>query len=162
MKRVASEQGVPAFVLNTHADGLRFGESVEQTLARGQKYLETGAETVYAFAGQRGITKAEAAVIIERLSGRVNFGLGNTTGGVSVRELADMGVARVSVGPAMMLVMKSQFVGSAGEILGGEALTVKVSVREAAAMLSAKKKGDITSYRALKFKVIGVNVRNCD
>ncbi|AQZ61967.1 Probable carboxyvinyl-carboxyphosphonate phosphorylmutase [[Actinomadura] parvosata subsp. kistnae] len=71
-------------------------EQVAGTLARGARYLEAGADCVYP------IGAADPEVIralAEGLPGPVNVAYGN--GGLSLARLAELGVARVSFGPAL-------------------------------------------------------------
>lgn len=99
-------------VINARTDSFlrRSGSLAEQLAAsidRGRRYLAAGADCVYP------INAADLVVIrtlTESIPGPVNVGFGR--GKLSVAQLADLGVARVSFGPILQLHLYGKF-GSA-------------------------------------------------
>ncbi|KAF2688168.1 PEP phosphonomutase-like protein [Lentithecium fluviatile CBS 122367] len=120
---VAAEEGVPDFVINARTDALLVGQSIDDAIARGNAYLEAGATNVFIWGGrERGGTRTEEVVkACEALGGKLNVSLVRVKpGGLTLGELREIGVARVSVGPQLMM----RTVGAVGEearsILNGE------------------------------------------
>jgi 2-methylisocitrate lyase-like PEP mutase family enzyme len=88
-------------------------------LARGKAYLAAGASTVFALPGpQRKITRDDIAELVKQFGGRLNIGW-NPAGSLSIKELADLGVARVSVGPVVHLKAMDAVRKTAEGILSG-------------------------------------------
>jgi 2-methylisocitrate lyase-like PEP mutase family enzyme len=88
-------------------------------LARGQAYLAAGAATVFVLPGQqRKITRDEIAEMVKQFDGRLNIGW-NPAGALSIKELADLGVARVSVGPVIHMMAMNMVTKTAEGILTG-------------------------------------------
>ena len=95
----AEEAGVP-LALNARSDALLRGGTLAETLERGNAYLAAGATSVFiiGLAGADDVREAVTALggplaVIAR------------HGFVSLRQLADLGVARVSVGPGSQAVV---------------------------------------------------------
>src|SRR5436190_9219929 len=86
--------GVPV-VINARTDVFLRGEGgVEDAIARGRAYLEAGADCVFAIgAGRPDDLRALSAAFDGRLS------IFAAAGSPPLRELADLGVARVTFGP---------------------------------------------------------------
>ncbi|KAI1364705.1 Phosphoenolpyruvate/pyruvate domain-containing protein [Xylaria arbuscula] len=96
--KVARERGVPDFVVNARCDALVKGRDLDEVLVRGNKYLAAGATTVFVWGGKRDITRDEVERMVSEFDGR----LAVLAAGLSVKELAQVGVARYSVGPSLM------------------------------------------------------------
>ncbi|KAH8645409.1 phosphoenolpyruvate phosphomutase-domain-containing protein [Xylariales sp. PMI_506] len=94
---VARSRGVPDFVVNARCDVLVRGGQLEEVVRRGRKYLDAGATTVFVWGAGRGLATDEVKQLVEAFDGRLNVIL--KQGGLTVKELADIGVARISVGP---------------------------------------------------------------
>jgi 2-methylisocitrate lyase-like PEP mutase family enzyme len=98
VRSAADEVGVP-IVINARVDtflppsGLSGPERVTEALRRGRLYLAAGADCVYPI-GMR--DRQDIATLVAELPGPVN---GNTSDGLDLTALQDMGVARVSYGP---------------------------------------------------------------
>ncbi|KAL2865637.1 isocitrate lyase/PEP mutase family protein [Aspergillus lucknowensis] len=99
---VANAQGVPDFVVNARSDKLVHGGTLDEVIARGQAYLAAGATTVFVWggSGRGGVARDEVVKLVEAFEGRLSVIL-KLAGGLTARELADIGVARISVGPAL-------------------------------------------------------------
>lgn len=126
----AEAAGCPGFVVNARCDvffmqattGWSDAKVVESAVARGKAYLAAGATTVFIWGGSaRGLRTAEVEAVVEGLEGRVAVKLG-AEGGLSVRELAEIGVARISIGPSLSFVKPEEVRAVAARILSGGAL----------------------------------------
>lgn len=126
--RVASEAGVPDFVVNARTDALVAGKGIEEAIRRGKAYLEAGATTVFIWGGSArgGMSKAEVEEAARELGGRLNVSLLRIVpGGLTVGELrgvGGVGVARISVGPQLMKRSVGAVTREAEKILRGEEL----------------------------------------
>lgn len=95
VRQVAEESGVP-LVINARTDALAAGMDVQEAIARGNAYLQAGADCIFLLGADRDTLPAA----IEGLLGPVSVLA--RAGGMTVPELAGFGVARVSVGPGSM------------------------------------------------------------
>ncbi|PYH85251.1 Phosphoenolpyruvate/pyruvate domain-containing protein [Aspergillus uvarum CBS 121591] len=113
----ARAAGVPDFVVNARCDALLYGGTLEEVVARGRDYLAAGATTVFVWGGAKrgGITRAEVARLVEAFEGRLNVKV--VPGGLSTKELAGVGVARVSVGPGLLVAALERVREVAEELL---------------------------------------------
>lgn len=123
--KVAAEEGVPDFVINARTDALLTGLSIDDAIARGKAFLEAGAANVFIWGGrERGGTKREEVEKASReLGGRLNVSLIRIVpGGLTVQELSKIGVARISVGPQIMMRTVGAVAEEARKVLAGEGL----------------------------------------
>jgi 2-methylisocitrate lyase-like PEP mutase family enzyme len=99
----AKRLGVPGFVINARTDILVTEGTVEEAVERGHAYLDAGATTVFVWGGSKrgGMTKEEVETITKEFGGRISVKL--CIGGryLTVKELGEIGVARVSCGPEL-------------------------------------------------------------
>lgn len=123
----AEKAGCPGFVVNARCDafsmqsktGLNDEQVMRDALTRGKAYLAAGATTVFYWGGSgRGLRTKEVQDLVDGLGGRVAVKLG-AKGGLSVQELAEIGVARISVGPSLSFLKKEDVKSVAKRILGG-------------------------------------------
>lgn len=115
--KAATDSGVPDFVVNARCDTLIHGGELDEVVERGKKYLEAGATTVFVWGGsKRGVSRAEVERMVKEFDGRLNVSL-KWTGGLTVAELAKIGVARISVGPAIQFFAMAEFAKKAEELL---------------------------------------------
>jgi 2-methylisocitrate lyase-like PEP mutase family enzyme len=115
--KVARENGVSDFVVNARCDILVHGEKLEEVIERGKKYLEAGATTCFVWAGSRELTVEEIKTLVKEFDGRLAV-----LRGTSNREkLAELGVARISVGPTLLRSALEEYERKALEILGDTA-----------------------------------------
>jgi 2-methylisocitrate lyase-like PEP mutase family enzyme len=113
----ATEAGLPEFVVNARCDVLVQGGQLDEVIERGTAYLGAGATTVFVWGGsKRGVARAEVERMVREFDGRLNVSL-KWTGGLSVRELAEIGVARISVGPAITFFAMAEYEKKARELL---------------------------------------------
>jgi 2-methylisocitrate lyase-like PEP mutase family enzyme len=118
--RVASELGVPDFVVNARTDALFTGGNVDEAIARGKAYFEAGTFNVFIWGGPKkeGWGRHDVKRAAKALGGRLNVTLiHGREGGLSVGEIAELGVARISVGPALMRWSIEALKGEVGRIL---------------------------------------------
>ncbi|KAB5578046.1 phosphoenolpyruvate phosphomutase-domain-containing protein [Coniochaeta sp. 2T2.1] len=115
---VARNRTVPDFVVNARCDVLMQGGALEEVLVRGKKYLEAGATTVFVLGGsKRGVTRAEVEQMALEFNGKLNVSLKMTPDGLTVRELAEIGVARISVGPSLQFLAMATYKKEAEKLL---------------------------------------------
>ncbi|PSN62045.1 Phosphoenolpyruvate/pyruvate domain-containing protein [Corynespora cassiicola Philippines] len=104
--RTAEEAGVRDFVVNARTDALLVGGSIEEAIERGKAYLEAGATTAFIWGGKErgGMSVEEVKKASKELEGRLNVSLQVVRpGGLTVGELREIGVARISLGPQVMV-----------------------------------------------------------
>lgn len=102
----AAAAGVPDFVVNARADSHLHGADLGESIRRGKLFLEAGATTVFIFRAPGVFTSDEVARMVRELGGRVNISMRLPSASapsdvklLTSRELGELGVARISVGP---------------------------------------------------------------
>jgi 2-methylisocitrate lyase-like PEP mutase family enzyme len=115
----ATMLGINDFCINARTDVLLSGGSVEDAITRGKAYLNAGAVTVFVWGGrERGVSTAEVKRLVEGLEGRVAVKMNLKPGALTARELAEIGVARVSVGPELYHQAMARFRDAAEQMIG--------------------------------------------
>lgn len=115
----AASAGVPGFVVNARTDCVMLGGTVEEAVLRGKRYLEAGASTVFVWGGKRGLRNAEVRTLAKELNGMVNVSYRRSVeGALSVKQIAELGVARVSIGPGLWRESVAAVEKEVGRILG--------------------------------------------
>jgi 2-methylisocitrate lyase-like PEP mutase family enzyme len=108
--KTAAEVGVPDFVVNARSDELLVGAgNMQDCISRGKAYLEAGATTVFVFGGPKrgGLNKDEVTTLAEGLDGRLNVSFlaaKPESQRLSIQQLKEIGVARISIGPQLLLI----------------------------------------------------------
>lgn len=99
----AKDLGVPGFVVNARTDVLVTGGPVDEAIERGRAYLNAGATTVFVWGGPKrgGMKREEVVKITEALGGRVSVRLCLGDEDLTIQDLAEIGVARISCGPEL-------------------------------------------------------------
>ena len=116
--RAAHGLGVPDFALNARCDVLVHGGELAEVIERGKAYLEAGATSVFVWGGPvRGTSRAEIAEVVKAFDGRLNAKMKLSPGYLGVKELAELGVARISVGPDLQNNMLALLAKQAESIL---------------------------------------------
>jgi 2-methylisocitrate lyase-like PEP mutase family enzyme len=117
----AAAKGVPGFVVNARTDCVLLGGTIDEAIERGKKYLSAGATTVFVWGGmQRGLRDAEVSKLAKGLDGRVNVIYRKSIkDALSVKDIADLGVARISMGPGLWRESMSAVDKELGRILNG-------------------------------------------
>lgn len=115
----AKKQGVPEFVVNARTDALIHNGTLSEAISRGKAYLEAGATTVFVWGGsiRGGITKEEVKKLVQALGGRLNVSMKLSSDGLTVKELEELGVARISIGPALQFKAMQALGTEANKIL---------------------------------------------
>jgi 2-methylisocitrate lyase-like PEP mutase family enzyme len=104
--QAAADEGCPDFVLNARCDAFVLAPSpdltddmrMEAALTRGKAFLELGATTVFYWGSSLG--KPQIERLVKELQGRVAI-QASAVPGLTVKDLSQLGVARISVGPAI-------------------------------------------------------------
>jgi 2-methylisocitrate lyase-like PEP mutase family enzyme len=120
---VARDSGVPDFVINARSDALFAGTGIEDVIERGQAYLDAGAWNVFVWGGpsRKGWGRDEVGKVCRAFDGRLNVILDRMSGnGLAIRDLEDIGVARISIGPQLMRRTTVLLAGEAQKILDGK------------------------------------------
>jgi 2-methylisocitrate lyase-like PEP mutase family enzyme len=114
----AKRLGVPNFALNARSDAVFLNSDVDDAIARGKAYLEAGATTAFVWGGpfRGGLSRDEVVRLVEALGGRLNVIARD--GGLTIQELADIGVARISIGPRLWRAANAAFENEATKLLG--------------------------------------------
>ena len=121
----AAEAGCPEFVLNARCDvfcledqNLDDEARMKEAIVRGKAFLKLGATTVFYWGGPRGgLSKAHLETLVKELDGRISVQLSAYTGSPTVSELAEIGVARISIGPTLYRVAMGAVQKAASSIL---------------------------------------------
>ncbi|KAH8811368.1 putative carboxyphosphonoenolpyruvate mutase [Xylogone sp. PMI_703] len=101
-RAAAEAAGVPSFVVNARTDAILLHDDIDMAIERGKAYLASGATTVFVWGGlKRGLSRAEVIRLCDAFEGRLNVIARLTPDGLSISELASIGVARISMGPAL-------------------------------------------------------------
>ncbi len=105
------------FMLCARAENLLHGRmDLDDTIARLQAFAEAGADVLYA-PGLR--TADEIRAVVQAVAPKpVNVLMGMSGVNLSVNQLQDLGVRRISVGSSLMRAAYGAFYRGAGEILG--------------------------------------------
>lgn len=116
---VAQSHGVPDFVVNARCDTLIHGGNLSDAITRGQAYLAAGATAVFVWGGttRGGISRDEVVQLVKAFDGRLNVSKKLVPDGLTVKELAEIGVARISIGPALQFIAMAKFKEEAEKIL---------------------------------------------
>lgn len=119
---VAKRRGVNDFVVNARCDTLIVGGAIDEVIERGKAYLAAGATTVFVWGGTQrgGITRAEVKELATAFEGRLNASLrlpGKAAGFLTVKELTEIGVARISIGPQLQLAAMKALTEEAEKLL---------------------------------------------
>ncbi|KAF1955789.1 PEP phosphonomutase-like protein [Byssothecium circinans] len=127
--KVANDAGVPDFVVNARTDALVTGLSIDEAITRGKAYLNAGATSAFIWGGRArpGMRTEEVQKAAKELDGRLNVSMVRVRpGGLNVKELSEIGVSRISVGPQLMMRTVGSIAEEAKRMYAGE--EVKESV----------------------------------
>jgi 2-methylisocitrate lyase-like PEP mutase family enzyme len=114
----ANKAGVPDFCVNARTDVIGHGGSLDDAIDRARAYLGAGACTAFVWGGgARGLTTAEVERLVQTLDGRLSVMMSLAPGKLTTNELKRIGVARISVGPAMQFKVATAFKTAAEEML---------------------------------------------
>ncbi|KAF7562306.1 hypothetical protein G7046_g1826 [Stylonectria norvegica] len=126
--KAAADVGMPDFVLNARCDifhipgELDDASRLKEAIVRGRAYLGAGATTVFYWGGGgRGLRDAQVQTLVKELDGRVAVIAlqGDQEGALTMADLANIGVARISIGPRLFRVAAEAMKTAAMRLLGG-------------------------------------------
>lgn len=120
----ATKAGVPDFVVNARSDTYLRGGSLEEAIRRGKLYLDAGATTIYILNGSQPLTRESIKEIVDALQGKVNIAVrlpkpDDAPDTLSSKDLADLGVARISIGPQLYFLGINAIKTAATKVLEG-------------------------------------------
>ncbi len=107
--RSAADDAEVPIVINARVDVFLSTSAVpeshrlQETIGRGQRYREAGADCLYPIGVRR---KADLAAIVSDLPGPIN---GNVSDELNLATLSDLGIARVSYGPSFYRAAMADF-----------------------------------------------------
>ena len=115
----AAEANVPHFAVNARTDVLAFGGKLDEAIERGKAYLAAGANTVFVWGGGggRGVSSEEVKRLVEAFKGKLNVKLNLRPGFATVKDVRELGVARISVGPELFVKAMNAYSGAASTLL---------------------------------------------
>lgn len=93
--RVAAAAAGVDLVINARVDSFVRGEQISDTIERGRRYLAAGADCVYPI----GAPPDAIGELVAQIPGPINIGY--AAGTLTLAQLAERGVARVSFGPSL-------------------------------------------------------------
>jgi 2-methylisocitrate lyase-like PEP mutase family enzyme len=109
--KYAADIGLPDFVVNARTDVLRLKPNpegwnremmVQEAAKRGKAFLEAGATCVFVWGGAAGeVSKEEVQLLVKKFEGRLAVKLADGKDGLSVKELTELGVCRISIGAGL-------------------------------------------------------------
>ncbi|PMD45464.1 Phosphoenolpyruvate/pyruvate domain-containing protein [Hyaloscypha variabilis F] len=109
--KYAADIGLPDFVVNARTDVMRLEPipegwtremMIQESVKRGKAFLDAGATCVFVWGrGVGQITKEEVKLLVKEFEGRLAVKLPTGNGRLSVKELAGLGVCRISIGPSL-------------------------------------------------------------
>lgn len=109
--KYAVDVGLPDFVVNARTDVLRLKpnpegwtrqEMVQEVAKRGKSFLDAGATCVFVWGGAAGdVSKEEVKLLVKEFDGRLAVKLADGQDGLSVKQLAELGVCRISMGAGL-------------------------------------------------------------
>lgn len=77
------------------------GGTLTEVIQGGKKYLAAGATTVFIWGGGRGVSSQEVKTLVKEFDGRLNVLLSGKADGLTIPQIRELGVARISVGPTL-------------------------------------------------------------
>lgn len=114
----ARQHGMPDFVVNARCDTLVHGGELSEVIDRGKAYLKAGATSVFVWGGsKRGVSRSEVAEMVQAFDGRLNVSMKLSPDGLKVKALSELGVSRISIGPALQFIAMDAFSKEAEKIL---------------------------------------------
>ncbi|KAK0872094.1 hypothetical protein LTS02_001588 [Friedmanniomyces endolithicus] len=122
---VAVQNNLPDFVINARTDTMRHGGTLEDAIDRGRAYSAAGAFNIFVWGGPQrdGLKRAEVEALTEAFEGRLNVMRSDMeAGGLTVPDLARIGVARCSMGPFLQSLIAGEAAKAAADFMGTETI----------------------------------------
>jgi 2-methylisocitrate lyase-like PEP mutase family enzyme len=115
---VAKNKRVPDFVVNARCDVLVQGGKLDEVLDRGKQYLAAGATTVFVWGGaSRGVSSQEIQIMVKQFHGCLNVLLSGKPDALTITQIRELGVARISIGPALQVKAMKTLTNEAEKLL---------------------------------------------
>jgi 2-methylisocitrate lyase-like PEP mutase family enzyme len=111
-RKTLAAAGVP-FVLNGRTDAVSTGLGLDEAVRRGNAYLEAGADCVFVPSVS---DPADIAALVRGIEGPVNIVMGLTGNQLTMAQLRDLGVRRVSVGGSLARAVYHHLAAAAREL----------------------------------------------
>ena len=118
--RAAVDRSGDPFVLVGRSDVLLVGGPVAEAVDRANAYLAAGADCAFVPGASDAAT---IALLVRELTGPLNVVMGLTGGRLTMAELADLGVRRVTVGGSLLRAMYGHLRRAADELRTGGTFT---------------------------------------
>ncbi|TKA67865.1 hypothetical protein B0A55_08406 [Friedmanniomyces simplex] len=118
---IAVRNRLPDFVVNARTDTLRHGGVLEDAIVRGRAYLAAGAFNVVVWGGPQrgGLSRQEVNSLTDAFQGRLNIMRNDmVAGGLSLQDVAKIGVARCSMGPFLQFTLADEAAKAAAAFIG--------------------------------------------
>jgi 2-methylisocitrate lyase-like PEP mutase family enzyme len=117
----ASDEGVPDFVVNARSDAWFRGGTLEESIRRGEQFLEAGATAVYVLTS-KGYSAEDVKAMVDAFGGMLNLGFKvagpPAPNALDVQQLSELRVTRLSVGPQLYHVSAKVLVEAAARVQG--------------------------------------------
>jgi 2-methylisocitrate lyase-like PEP mutase family enzyme len=127
--KYARDVGLPDFVVNARTDVLRLTPNpdgwsremmMQETVKRGKAYLAAGATCVFVWGGAAGdISSEEVRFLVKEFAGKLAVKLADGKDGLSVKQLQELGVCRISMGAGLYSDDMSRLQKKAERVLRG-------------------------------------------
>jgi 2-methylisocitrate lyase-like PEP mutase family enzyme len=104
--------GVP-FILNGRTDAVSTGAGLDEAVRRGNEYLAAGADCVFVPSVAE---PDDVATLVREVAGPVNIVMGLTGSDLTLAQLRDLGVRRVTVGGSLARAMYHHLLTAAREL----------------------------------------------
>jgi 2-methylisocitrate lyase-like PEP mutase family enzyme len=115
---VAKKKSVPDFVVNARCDILVHGGKLDEVLDRGKQYLDAGATTVFVWGGSsRGVSSQEVQMMVKQFDGHLSVLLSRNPDAMTIPQIRELGVARISIGPTLQIKVMKLLVQEAEKLL---------------------------------------------
>jgi 2-methylisocitrate lyase-like PEP mutase family enzyme len=111
-RAAVSSAGVP-FVLNGRTDAVSTGAGLDDAVRRANAYLHAGADCAFVPSVS---DPADIATLVREIDGPVNIVMGLTGNQLSLAQLRDLGVRRVTVGGSLARAMYHHLLAAAREL----------------------------------------------
>jgi 2-methylisocitrate lyase-like PEP mutase family enzyme len=109
----AARAAADGFVLNGRTDALLAGRPLDEAIRRANAYLAAGADCAFVPGAADAIT---IGTLVREIEGPVNVVMGLTGNTLSLADLRDLGVRRVSVGGSIARAMYRHLIDAAQEL----------------------------------------------
>jgi len=88
--------------LKPNPEGWTRDMMVQEVVKRGKAFLDAGATCVFVWGGAAGeVSREEVKLLVKEFDGRLAVKLADGKDGLSVKELAELGVCRISMGAGL-------------------------------------------------------------